>query len=188
MDIQANENITSEVQKINKITLDIQAILTVIGRRIKSFENGETNRLDLQGTCLQEANLFKAHLEGANLYGAHLEWADLSKAHLEGANLIGTHLEWANLYGAHLEGADLYGAHLEGVNLIGTHLEGAYLSKAHLEGAYLIGTHLEGAQYLTCEQLSKAKTLYKATGFNKELEISLREKYPALFEKPNDDI
>src|SRR5665648_218980 len=207
MGIQANECTTSEVPEVSKVSLDIQAILTVIGRRKKSFKNGEPNRLDLRETNIQKAELSETHFEGADLSKAHLEksklliahleGADLSKAHLEKAKLLIAHfeeadlskacLEGANLMGTHLEGADLMGTYLEGADLMGTHLEGANLMGTHLEGANLVGTHLEGAKRLTIDQLSKAKTLYKATGFDKELEISLREKYPALFEKPNDN-
>ena len=53
----------------------------------------------------------------------------------------------------------------------------------HLEGANLDEANLEGAKNLTIYQLSKAKTLYNAK-LDEELEKPLREKYPALFEKP----
>jgi hypothetical protein len=110
-----------DLQSRPRLDTDIQAILTVIGRRTRRYGQGEDQRLDLRGTDLR----------GANLIGAHLERAILSDAHLEGADLIGAHLERANLNDAHLEGAILIGAHLEGANLNGTHLEGANLSDAH---------------------------------------------------------
>jgi hypothetical protein len=46
---------------------DIQAILTVLGRRARTFERGEDQRLDLRATDLRGANLAGAHLEGAFL-------------------------------------------------------------------------------------------------------------------------
>ncbi len=66
---------------------DIQAILTVIGRR--KWIKEEKQRLNLIQTELRGANLNKAHLEGADLREAHLEGANLRAAHLEGANLRG---------------------------------------------------------------------------------------------------
>src|SRR5207248_161129 len=51
--------------------------------------------------------------------------ADLRKAHLEGANLIGAHLEGADLEYAHLEGAELSGAHLEGTHCCRTFFDSA---------------------------------------------------------------
>ncbi|AKB22311.1 pentapeptide repeat-containing protein [Methanosarcina sp. WH1] len=145
MDIQANESKKSEFPKARKISLDIQAVLTVIGKRLHSFNNGESTRLNLGMTHLEGANLQEAHLEGADLSWAHLEVADLQEAHLEGAFLSWAHLEVAYLKEAHLEEASLTKAHLEGAYLIGAHLEGAYLKEAHLEGADLQEAHLEGA-------------------------------------------
>jgi hypothetical protein len=55
--------------------------------------------------------------------------------------------------------------------------------KANLEWANLKGTDIQGTKNLTIDQLSKVKTLYKAK-LDKELEVQLKEKYPALFEEP----
>ena len=123
---------------------DVQAILTVLGRRQRSYEK-EGQILDLRKTNLRTAYLEEVHLEKAYLLGAHLEKAYLLKAYLEKARLSGAHLEGANLSGAHLEKADLLGAHLEKARLSGAHLEGANLSGAHLEKADLLGAHLEKA-------------------------------------------
>lgn len=235
----------------DKITLDVQAILTVIGKPKNNFNNENSKRFDLRGTFLQGANLQETNLQGANfqeanlqgvdLQEANLQGADFSEANLQGADLRGSHLEGADLCGAHIEEAYLYdthlekavlldvhleraglndaylekasfnGAHLEkaefwganlkgaefwGANLKGTllreaNLEGANLMEANLEGAILMyatlkGANLEGARNLTIDQLSKVKTLYNAK-LDPELEKPLREKYPALFEKPKDE-
>lgn len=144
----------TEVEE-TKPQADIQAILTVLGRRARTYGKGESHPLDLRQTDLRGADLREAHLEGANLEKSYLEGANLEKAHLEGAVLVGVHMGKAILIGAHLEGAALMGAHLEGAFLAeahlgkavlnGAHLEGAYLLKAHLKGANLVGAHLEGA-------------------------------------------
>ena len=168
VEVTGNQN---EATLNTKVKAEIQAILTVIGRR-KHYSR-ETFGLDLHGTCLrkadlkvhfegvnlqgaelQKANLIeahfekaflnKAHLEGAELLDAHFEEAFLEKAHLEKAVLCGAHFEGAELLDAHFEEAFLEKAHLEGANLMNAHLEGAFLEEAHLEGAYLINTHLEG--------------------------------------------
>jgi hypothetical protein len=150
----------------------IQAILTVLRRRTRWHNHGETQRLNLQDVQLQYADLDNAHLEAANLWranlkraklwGAHLEDALLAGAHLERATLISAHLERAMLIYAHLEGATLSRAHLEGAILGGAHLEGATLSRAHLEGAILGGafldrTRLEGVNMINVQGLSQAQ-------------------------------
>src|SRR5882757_1192636 len=113
-----------------KPAIDIQAALTVIGRR-KGQELPD----------LAEANIPGANLSGANLSGADLDSADLKSAYLSGANLSG-----ANLLGANLTGASLTGAKLSRVDLTGADLSVAYLIRADLTGAKnLIQTQLNEA-------------------------------------------
>ena len=142
-------------QDVSKPPADIQAILTVIGRRTRTYGKGESQGLNLSASQLKGANLWKAQLEGANLWKAQLEGANLSGAQLEGANLSGAQLEGANLSGAQLEGANLSGAQLKGADLSWAQLEGANLWKAQLEGANLSGAQLEGAN-LSWAQLEGA--------------------------------
>jgi uncharacterized protein YjbI with pentapeptide repeats len=233
------ETLPSETQptqnhpSLPKLATDIQAILTVVGRRTRTYGQGEDQRLNLSATDLHGADLWAAHLEGAYLWDVHLEGAGLTYAHLDGADLENAHLEEARLGDAHLEeaelgrthleGADLSDAHLEGAYLWITHLEGAWIEnahleearlyKAHLEGAYLRGAHLEGAHFrathledadlwaahlegadlrgahlegaiaLTVEQLSAAKTLYKAI-IDPPLREQIEQQYPHLLEEP----
>jgi hypothetical protein len=107
---------------------DIEAALTVIGRR-----NPVPGHVNLAGANISGANLSEAHLEDADLRGAHLEDAILDGAHLEDAYLAVAHLAGAGLTGAHLDRADLVLAHLEHATLDGAHLDRAELSLAHLE-------------------------------------------------------
>ena len=73
--------------KPNKPTTDMQAILTVIGRRKTPGNNRHTARLDLNHTRLVGADLRRADLTGADLTGADLTGADLLMADLTDANL-----------------------------------------------------------------------------------------------------
>lgn len=87
---------------------DLQAILTVVGRRHAPFDPSE-GHIDWHGTALARAYLPHAHLEKAFLYEANLEGALLQDANLRGAWLWKADLTGAVLQGAHLEGADLTG-------------------------------------------------------------------------------
>ena len=80
---------------------DIQAILTVIGRRETTGKNRGNDPLDLSGT-----RLVRADLTDANLSGAILVEADLRRAYLNGANLAGADLLRANLSKALLTRAE----------------------------------------------------------------------------------
>jgi hypothetical protein len=118
-----------------RLDSDIQAVLTVLGRRPWSYQK-EDKPLDLHGTILTRAYLPFAHLERAFLYRANLEDAMLHKAHLEGAWLWGAHLTKANLDEAHLEGADLADA----VGLTWEQLSTAHLDADTKLPAYLLET------------------------------------------------
>ena len=88
-----------------KPTTDIQAILTVIGRRKTVKAERVDDFLDLRNT----------HLAGAKLIDANLSEVILIDANLSGARLQGVILQeviliWANLQGVDLSGVDLSGS------------------------------------------------------------------------------
>jgi hypothetical protein len=150
-----------KLEEIHRLDADIQAILTVIGRRLRTIDKGETQWLILSRTDLRQGILIYAHLEEAYLNDAHIEGADLREANLERAYLWAAHIEEACLWGAHLEGARLWDAHLERAILENARLEGADFTKAHLEGADLNCAHLEAsnlrdAKGLTQKQIDSA--------------------------------
>ena len=124
---------------------DIQAILTVIGRRETTDDNRRNNPLDLSYTRLGRANLREANLFGANLFGANLRLANLREANLRLANLREANLRLANLDRANLRLANLSEAALSEADLNGTNLSGANLSEAKLSRAWLTGADLSGA-------------------------------------------
>lgn len=78
-----------------KPSVDIQAILTVLGRRARTYGQGENQSLDLRRTDLRNADFTDAHLERADLRQANLEAIDLTRVeHLAGVkSLCGAHLD-----------------------------------------------------------------------------------------------
>jgi uncharacterized protein YjbI with pentapeptide repeats len=160
-----------------KPAADVQAVLTVLGRRSVEYDHGE---LDLRDADLNGAELTGARLEGAYMTGVHLDEAWLRTAHLEGAwlpraylrkaNLAEAVLNGANLSDAHLERALLRRAQLEEANLAGarldkTNLSGANLRRANLRGAYLAGAQLSadlGEADLTGAHLEGVALTYAA--------------------------
>ena len=94
----------------NTPTTDMQAILTVIGRRKTPGNNRHNARLDLNHTRLVGADLKRADLTGADLTGADLTGADLTGADLTDAKLLDANLLGANLLNANLLGANLSGS------------------------------------------------------------------------------
>jgi uncharacterized protein YjbI with pentapeptide repeats len=163
-----------------KPDIDIQAALTVIGRRKgpelpdlakanipganlsgANLRGADLDSADLNSAYLSGANLSFANLIGARLTGANLTGANLSRVDLTGADLTGANLGLADVNGAYLGGANLSGANLSGANLrsadlTGANLRGVNLRGANLSVAYLIGADLTGAKNLIQTQLNEA--------------------------------
>ncbi len=144
------------------ITLDIQAALTVLGRRNTSNDNG--SHIDLHQVCMPDTTLTNANLASVNLIdvdltNADLEGANPTDADLGRANLTSTDLTWTDLTNANLTGTNLGGTNLGdanltnaafgSVNLSSTNLSHTNLTNANLGGADLTGTDLSGANLRT---------------------------------------
>jgi uncharacterized protein YjbI with pentapeptide repeats len=134
---------------------DLQAAITVIGRRRLdriALERTPMNRngvsdfhLDLRRTNLQGANLIGLDLRRADLSFSRLEGAVLRKAGMERANLTEARMEVADLWKARAEGAKLWRARMEGAVLWGARMERAFCSSARMEGVDLRAARMEGA-------------------------------------------
>jgi uncharacterized protein YjbI with pentapeptide repeats len=165
------------LEHFSKLSTDIQAALTVIGRR-NFRQDPENEKLDLrdinisgadltganfsgvdltsanlQGVMFYAANLQSADFTGANLYGAILYEANLQKAIFHEAILQEAILRKANLqdaifYEANLEGAMLYDANLSKAVFYEADLQGAILCDANLAEANFESSNLEGANFI----------------------------------------
>lgn len=129
-----------ESSELKPVTTDVQAAVSVIGRRDISRENPEQT-LNLSYTNLSGANLERAKLQRANFYKSNFKEACLREAKMQGA-----YLQEANLIKANLADSDLYDVNL---------------CKAKLQGAILVGACLEGGVSFIKAQLHKAN-LYRA--------------------------
>jgi hypothetical protein len=78
---------TTQDQRPPRPATDIEAVLTVLGQRNRTYEKVE-QRLNLRGTDLRGANLWAAHLERADLGDAQLQGAVLRRAQLKGARYL----------------------------------------------------------------------------------------------------
>jgi len=123
---------------VEPLSIDVQAILTILGKHKRVYNSEEAKHLNLSYTYLGKAELEGAHPEGVNLEGAHLIKANLKRAHLEGTNLHRANLCHADLDKANLKRANLKWAHIRGS------LIEANLDRANLEGARLM-VDLKGA-------------------------------------------
>lgn len=110
----------------NNVTLDVQAALTVLGRRNTVYDGGAT--VDLDNTCLNHAGLIGAHFDHANL-----NFTNLFGAYLNNAHLVGAHFDDGSLYAA-----DLRGAYLGRDDLTVVTICNAKLDKIHTTAGFRI--------------------------------------------------
>jgi hypothetical protein len=113
------------VDEARRPATDVQAILTVLGRRRKA---GQDAPLDFRLTDLR----------GADLSYGHFENALFDYASLAGARFDRAALRRAIFYRADLKRARLWEADLKEAVLIETDLSGASLNEADLRGAQLV--------------------------------------------------
>jgi uncharacterized protein YjbI with pentapeptide repeats len=146
------EETTKQENKIaieKKTATEIQAILTVLGRRRRDRKReGNGQQLDLSNSDLCEANFLGAHLDGASFYETQLDGAYFSSAHLDGAWFYKTHTDGANFFQAHLDRARFDQAQLEGAYFYQAHLDGAWFYKAHSDGANFSYGYLQGTSFV----------------------------------------
>ena len=171
--IRTNSPLKSKQSKAKKLREDIQAALTIIGRR-GNWQDGKKNlkkekeqgyridlrSCDLRGAQLNKANMADALLGRTNLSGAHLYKANLSDAWLDNADMSNTMLEKAILDKAQLDDANLSRSDIKNATLKNASLYGANLSDARLISADLTGARLINADmsdtFLYSANLSEA--------------------------------
>jgi uncharacterized protein YjbI with pentapeptide repeats len=157
----------STLESVNdKAATDVQAALTVIGRRAEG--QGDVNLVgaslvnaDLNHANLRSAKLEHSDLTSANLMEANLAHASLDDAHLDGALLLGANMLLVSLGGAHLTHTTLAYVNLTGASLVFADLRGASLVLSHLgdtnlRNADLTDADMRDALNLTQEQLDQA--------------------------------
>lgn len=113
---------------------DVQAILTVLGRRLTGPKHERPGQqLDLSSAHLQNIQLQRANLSGTDFSFANLKNANLWRAKLQNVSFLFTNLEAANLWNADLQGAILNGTKCRNASFISTNLKGAFLGNAELQ-------------------------------------------------------
>ena len=124
-------------------------------------------------------NLLFVSESGKEIYKGNQ--ADLQRAHLQGAILANANLEKALLLSVDLHGATLMCANLKGAAFGYADLHRTFLGDANLESA-----DMEHAQNLESKQLMSVEILYRAK-IPVELEKEIETQNPGLFEKPTDE-
>lgn len=143
----------SHNQVIGSLRVDIQTVLTVLGRRSADRIEYEKTREPRYRLDLRRSNLRNSDLTNANFASAIFEYADISNSILEKTNLREANLNNARLVeskslGANFEFASMQYCCLHKAELIASNLFCAFLIKANLRGASLISSSLIHARLL----------------------------------------
>ena len=150
--------VKEEAEKEIKPRTDIQAALTVIGRRPeerRKYEEKKGHRIDLSGTDLRGADISRAYLKCIDLHSTKLIRANLTGADLSGEKLYFTDLSGASFFGADLSGALLFCADLSGASFSGADLPGALFFGTDLYGADFSRANLTDAKFKDAKYTSK---------------------------------
>ena len=158
---QGSEEQLKALAKLRPVNIQVQAALTVIGRRdlerdYTSDEDSEQNikRLDLSTSNLNFADFGSADLRSANLSLVGLYRADLRSADLRSANLTDADLRSANLTDADLRSASLSFVNLDHAKLKDVNLESADLRGANLSLASLYRANLRSADFIGADLMN----------------------------------
>lgn len=173
IDRSRNKNFPKSYTSNMKPREDIQACLTVIGRRELRADEGP---FDLQGTDLRGANLVAANLRRTNFSKADLSFIDSRRANLAQSTFSSTMLREAVFRGANLKEAILAGAEIIRADLRSANLQGAVLENIKADEVQFWGANLEGATLINVD-LSKAIGLSsdQLIGVNKHGQVILPE-------------
>jgi Pentapeptide repeats (8 copies) len=135
-----------EIDHLRKRAPDLQAVMTVLGRRTFLLDPAETwEILNLSGVDLSHADLHRA-----NLCGVDFSSADLSMSFFREAKLDNSHLNFADFRAASFVEASVTNCNMHAVDLRYSYLVDTNLSQSLLQGARLNGANLEGARLEHC--------------------------------------
>ena len=149
---------TGLIEPTPRLRADVQAILTVLGRRNVTHEANQDRWVDLRKADLRNSNLSAAKMENSIFTECCMELAFLGNARLNKSVFIATNLAAATLWRASIDGGTLNRANLRGADLRNASLKGCSFDFADLSQSDLRGADLEGATGLTKRQIASART------------------------------
>lgn len=160
---QRTEKLQAWVSKLNPPPADIQAAVTVLGRRPIErieYESHSKNklgfadvrfRLDLRNTNLQKADLTSARLDNVLLSNANLEGIILLQANLTNADFSKSRMEKSDLRGAIVRNAKFFGTHLEGAVFSESEISKSFFTKSNIQKTNFSNTHIDRSLFSSAQ-------------------------------------
>lgn len=141
------------IEALPRPEADIQAVLTVLGRRLAErvdFEIGDNEeepryQLDLRRTNLCKMNMRKGDFRNALFSGARMQGAYLEQAQIQGAYLRQVRMQGANLWEAQMQRAQFEQVRMQGSYVREAQMQGTDLRRAQIQAADLKRAQIQGS-------------------------------------------
>lgn len=171
-----------------KMQVDVQAAVTVLGRRDPHHDAGSLP--NLSNSCLVSAQV-KGFFAGTDFEKSKLALAFFDHADLRCAAFVAADLSIAILNNDNLKGAWLFSIQAKNAQFVEADMRGAYLPYAELESANLAGANLSGSELasaiLAGALLHGGKTLggtFNADANLSRVHYTEETKWPAGYSPP----
>jgi uncharacterized protein YjbI with pentapeptide repeats len=175
--LSSSSNDLNNVDRPQKIRTDIQAALTVIGRRNDEYDalidtKKGLHILEMSNTNLSQSTLIRLSFQCTWFSESSFEESEFANVDFVDANFAETNFKNSKFRRVNLRDANLRGANLERATFYGTNFKGAILQGANVRGAYF-----EKSKNLTVEQIlsteNHLEAFYDDDYFREELEKTL---------------
>jgi hypothetical protein len=142
--LHKGQDIHDWIDEVPPLRLDIQAALTVLGRRScqQNARKQYDRLLDLTGAVLQRASFESGDFRGIDLTNAHLENARFGTAKLNQIEFDGAHLQHSRFFGAEINSTSFQHANLYGAQFSNARLDDVFFWDTELEWADFDGSKL----------------------------------------------
>jgi len=189
-------------EKANEVAIDINAIITAIGRRSTEF-HPENFKIDLNDVWINGLLLDDMNFSNISFINSDLSRSVLNDVILKNADLVNTNMEKftsvggdfresflfeVNMRDSHLDHSNLQGVLLDtcilkDIDFCQANLNDVDFGHANISGCDFRDANLIGIKLTNYNQFKDVKTLYNAKIDNK-LQSFVQKNYPYLLEKP----
>lgn len=167
------------------LSAEIQAAITVIGRRDITYEKKNKIGIHLAGSYLPYSIIYQPNFQDAIMSHVNFSKSLIYNANFEETLLNRSNFKGAYAFDANFKNASLTAANFEDTTISGSSFRGADLKSVKWIMADLKEADLTEAENLDIDELCNAKTLFRAK-LDSEVKRQIKSKCPQLLENPAD--
>jgi len=154
--VEQRKLIEQRERTIDSPRVDVQAAITVIGRRSATQVKIEKFLLRLghfqYRLDFSNCNLYKLHIDGmnfdlANFSKSCLELSSFRNINLSNTNFSNSYLQGASIFASELDASFIQNANLQGASIMQSTLINCNFANSNFDGAGLMGNRLHGSDF-----------------------------------------